>query len=71
MITQDRNRSVRALEELFHYYLHHPGAMPAAYEELSRTECRHLAVCDYIAGMTDQFLLRQHRERFRDSAASA
>jgi len=21
-------------------------------------------VCDYIAGMTDQFLLRQHKEKF-------
>jgi dGTP triphosphohydrolase len=29
-----------------------------------------VAVCDYIAGMTDQYLLRQHHEHFRDSAAS-
>jgi len=70
LITEDRNRSVRALEELFQYYLHTPGAMPAAHEELTRSEPRHVAVCDYIAGMTDQFLLRQHKEHFRDSAAS-
>lgn len=70
VITEDRNRSVRALEELFHYYLHAPGSMPASHEELVRTEPRHVAVCDYIAGMTDQFLLRQHREHFRNSAAA-
>jgi len=71
VITEDRNRSVCALEELFQYYLHAPDSMPAAHEELVRTEPRHVAVCDYIAGMTDQFLLRQHREHFRNSAAAS
>jgi dGTPase len=71
VITEDRNRSVRALEELFRYYLHAPGSMPASHEELVRTEPRHVAVCDYIAGMTDQFLLRQHGEHFRNSAAAS
>jgi dGTPase len=71
VITEDRDRSVRALEELFHYYLRAPGSMPASHEELVRTEPRHVAVCDYIAGMTDQFLLRQHHEHFRDSAAAS
>jgi dGTPase len=71
VITEDRNRSVCALEELFSHYLHAPGSMPAAHEELVRMEPRHVAVCDYIAGMTDQFLLRQHREHFRNSAAAS
>jgi dGTPase len=71
VITEDRNRSVRALEELFHYYLRSPGSMPASHEELVGTEPRHVAVCDYIAGMTDQFLLRQHREHFSNSAAAS
>ncbi len=70
LITEDRNRSVRALEELFQHYLRTPGSMPGPHEELARTEPRHVAVCDYIAGMTDQFLLRQHHEHFRDSAAA-
>ena len=63
-ITEDRDRSVRSLGELFAYYLDKLGSMPAAYEELARSEARHVIVCDYIAGMTDQFLLRQHREHF-------
>lgn len=70
VITQDRNRSVRALEELFNYYLYAPGSMPAAHEELVQSEPRHVAVCDYIAGMTDQFLLRRHRDHFRNSSAA-
>ena len=70
VITEDRHRSVRCLEELFQYYLRSPGSMPASHEELARSEPRHVAVCDYIAGMTDQFLLRQHREHFGASAAA-
>lgn len=70
IITEDRDRSVRCLEELFRYYLTSPGSMPASHEELARAEPRHVAVCDYIAGMTDQFLLRQHREHFGASVAA-
>jgi len=44
--------------------------MPAAYEERAHVEPRHVVVCDYIAGMTDQFLLRQHHHVF-GAAASA
>ncbi|HET7150952.1 MAG TPA: deoxyguanosinetriphosphate triphosphohydrolase [Candidatus Acidoferrum sp.] len=63
-ITEDRDRSVNCLEELFGYYLATPGSMPASYDELAQVEARHIIVCDYIAGMTDQFLLRQHHEHF-------
>ena len=63
-ITEDRDRSVKCLEELFIYYLGREGSMPASYEELAQMEARHIIVCDYIAGMTDQFLLRQHHEHF-------
>jgi dGTPase len=64
-ITQERDRSVQCLAELFELYLRAPGSMPGAYEEQALGEPRHVVVCDYIAGMTDQFLLRQHAERFR------
>jgi dGTPase len=70
-ITEDRDRSVRCLEELFVFYLDSPGSMPTSHEESARTEPRHAAVCDYIAGMTDQFLLRKHQEHFGSQAASA
>jgi len=64
-VAEDRDRSVKCLEELFIYYLDGEGTMPATYEELAQGESRHVIVCDYIAGMTDQFLLRQH-EHFGD-----
>jgi dGTPase len=69
-ITEDRDRSIHCLEQLFLYYLDSPGSMPPSHEESAQTEARHVVVCDYIAGMTDQFLLRKHQEHFGPAAAS-
>ena len=66
-IAEDRDRSVQCLEELFLHYLNSPGSMPNSHEESVGTEPRHIVVCDYIAGMTDQFLLRKHQEHFGPS----
>ena len=70
LITEDCDRSIRCLEELFGYYLQQPHSMPEPHEELTRETPRHVVVCDYIAGMTDQFLLRQHQERIGSVAAA-
>jgi dGTPase len=73
-IVEDRERSVEALEGLFRYYLDHPEAMPQYYFEQAQSRSagpRHRVVCDYIAGMTDHFLLRQHRELLGPAARAA
>ncbi|MGH9794210.1 MAG: deoxyguanosinetriphosphate triphosphohydrolase [Candidatus Acidiferrales bacterium] len=61
-IVEERERSVDALEKLFRLYLDRPEQMPTFYAEQAKSEPRHRVVCDYIAGMTDHFLLRQHAE---------
>jgi len=61
-IVGDRERSVEALTQLFDFYIEHPAAMPKVYAELAQREPKYRVVCDYIAGMTDHFLLRQHTE---------
>ena len=69
-IVGDRERSVEALGQLFDFYLEHPEAMPKAYAELAQRSPRYRVVCDYIAGMTDHFLLRQHAELAWDRLGS-
>ncbi len=64
LITEDSQRSVACLTELFEHYLHRAGSMPESHEHAAQRMPRHFVVCDYIAGMTDQFLLRQHQEHF-------
>jgi dGTPase len=61
-ISEERDRSVAALDALFSFFLAHPDRMPSHYAEQAQNEPRHQVACDYIAGMTDHFLLRQHHE---------
>jgi dGTPase len=68
LITEDSSHSVACLAELFNCYLQQRGSMPDSQEQAARDIPRHVVVCDYIAGMTDQFLLRQYQEHFRDAA---
>jgi dGTPase len=70
-IVMDRERSVEALGQLFEFYLGQPEAMPKSYAELAQHGPRHRVVCDYIAGMTDHFLLRQHHDLLDASSTSA
>jgi dGTPase len=60
-IVEERERSVEALEQLFHHYMRHREAMPGQYVEQAEREPLQRVVCDYIAGMTDHYLLRQHQ----------
>jgi dGTPase len=59
-IVGERERSVEALAQLFDFYVDHPEAMPRAHAELTQRDPKYRVVCDYIAGMTDHYLLRQH-----------
>jgi dGTPase len=69
-IVEDRERSVAALRQLFAYYLERPEAMPPYYARQAQTTAPQRVVCDYIAGMTDQFLLRLHGELIDPAAAA-
>ncbi len=61
-IAEERERCVAALNELFTLYLEQPERMPPYHAGLAQREPRHRVVCDYIAGMTDHFLLRRCQE---------
>ena len=64
---KERERVIRKMEWLFHYYLDHPDRMARFYYEKSRSEPPHRAVCDYIAGMTDNFLQDQYQLHLQES----
>jgi dGTPase len=70
-IVADRERSVEALAQLFNFYVQHPDAMPKAYAELAESGPKYRVICDYIAGMTDHFLLRLHAELLGSSSAQS
>jgi dGTPase len=61
-VAEERDQSVAALDTLFRLFIEHPDRMPPSYAALAQEQPRHRVVCDYIAGMTDHFLLRQSRQ---------
>jgi dGTPase len=67
-IVEDRDRSVAALDALFSFFVDDPRRMPFQYSELALHQPPHRVICDYIAGMTDHFLLRQCHELLGISA---
>lgn len=70
-IAEDRQRSVEALDSLFGFFLDHPDRLPALYARQTETTPAPRVVCDYVAGMTDHFLLRQCREFLGERSAVA
>jgi dGTPase len=60
-LVSERAGAVSKLSELFEYLLENPQYL-SGYRESLRDEPVHRVVCDYIAGMTDGYLLRMHRE---------
>ncbi|HML17021.1 MAG TPA: dNTP triphosphohydrolase [Bryobacteraceae bacterium] len=57
-LAEERRESVGRIRALFDLFLKHPELMPANYLEDSEGQPAHRRVCDYIAGMTDRFLLK-------------
>ncbi|HEX6878961.1 MAG TPA: deoxyguanosinetriphosphate triphosphohydrolase [Terriglobales bacterium] len=51
--------------DLFDYWLRHPEMLPASYQAKAKDEVLARVVCDYIAGMTDNFIIDQHRRLVR------
>jgi dGTPase len=56
----EKEQAKRVIRELFEMWLKHPERLPASYHEKARREPVHRVVCDYIAGMTDHYILEQH-----------
>ena len=63
ILSQDREHLEDVISELFRYWMSHPEELPSSYQEQLEIEKPERVVCDYIAGMTDNFILREHEAR--------
>ena len=57
-----RQRIEHSVAGLFRFFVAHPRRLPASYFAKTHGEPVHRIVCDYIAGMTDNYLLEQYRK---------
>ncbi|HUI41274.1 MAG TPA: deoxyguanosinetriphosphate triphosphohydrolase [Terriglobia bacterium] len=58
-VGRERRGIDRLIEGLFDFYCGHPRRLPPFYFAQTREEPPHRIVCDYIAGMTDNYLREQ------------
>ncbi len=56
----EKQNAERIVSELFEFWMSCPQSLPASYREKAEQEPLERIVCDYIAGMTDPFILEQH-----------
>ena len=61
-LDSEKDAAERVITELFEHWVAHPDALPATHREKARQEPLPRVVCDYIAGMTDNFILSQHEK---------
>ncbi len=60
-VDEANTRAVRILAELFNFYLAHPRALGELARKRIRREGLPRAVCDYLAGMTDRYVMQEHQ----------
>ncbi len=61
-LRQDQQESTAVVRELFQAWVHDPSLLPAAYYSQIPREAPARVAADYIAGMTDHYILRKHGE---------
>jgi len=66
-VNEPHIRAKQLLRDLFRYYLKHPKDIGEQARKRARKVGRHRAVCDYLAGMTDRFVLLEHQRLLKNS----
>jgi dGTPase len=61
-IYAERKKIVRSVAQMFEFYMDHPRSLPPFYYAKTKEEPTYRVVCDYIAGMTDNYLAELHRK---------
>jgi dGTPase len=64
VVNKPHIRAKQLLRDLFRYYLKHPKELGEHARKRVRKDGLYRAVCDYIAGMTDRYLMSEHARLF-------
>jgi dGTPase len=64
VLQPDKKQAEQVIADLFGFFMKMPRTLPLSYQEKARHEPLHRIVCDYLAGMTDGYILEQHRRFF-------
>ncbi len=59
----EKDDAERIVTELFDFWMKNPSALPHYYREKAKQESLPRVICDYIAGMTDHFIIEQYEKK--------
>jgi dGTPase len=68
-LAPEKETAERLISELFEHWMENPKDLPASYQAKARREPLARVVCDYIAGMTDNYIFNQHARILNSSPA--
>jgi dGTPase len=58
----EKDDAERVVSELFNFWMENPKSLPHNYQEKAKEESLPRVICDYIAGMTDNFIFEQYEK---------
>jgi dGTPase len=67
VVHEPNMRAVKMIDRLFKYYLSHPKEIGSSAQRRVRKIGLHRAVCDYLAGMTDRYVMLEYERIFRET----
>ena len=59
-LASEKDEAERVVRDLFAFWMKDATTLPPYYQEKAEEESLPRVICDYIAGMTDHFILEQH-----------
>ena len=60
----EESKAQEVIARLFEYYVKNPDKLPGDYQDIRIREGAERAVCDYIAGMTDNYCMEKYSDAF-------
>src|SRR5579863_284317 len=61
-LSDEKGDAERVIRGLFSFWIENPESLPHNYQEKAKEESLPRVVCDYIAGMTDPFIVEQYEK---------
>ncbi|HET9409348.1 MAG TPA: deoxyguanosinetriphosphate triphosphohydrolase [Candidatus Sulfotelmatobacter sp.] len=61
-LAAEKDDAERTISDLFEFWTKNPGSLPHQYQEKAEEEPLPRVICDYIAGMTDNYIIEQHQK---------
>ena len=71
VLRADKEQGEQVIGDLFAFFMASPHDLPGSYQDKARQEPLYRVVCDYLAGMTDNYVQEQHRRFCAESRPSS